>query len=458
MTIYVKQSGSWERIQEIHVKEMNYWERSDPSISINDGVSWRQVYAKDAQEFTSSGSLSVPEGVHFILLSACGAGGGGGGAYYSKPGFGGSGGGYCNKVVCQVTPGNTINVTLGTGGVGHVHSQFYPPNDGEAGTDTTITGLNVAGNITSSTVTFSGGGGGLEAYDPTTPAGGGTSGITGGLTGTPGYRSPDWGYGGVSLGGIVASSFATGPYTKVGNDGFGIDGNDSRGAPYAADKGSGGGAADDGTGGSSTDGKGGNGADGYVLIEWGDWLYDTSSQEYTTGSGTFTVPADVTKLSINMCGAGGGAGGGSDYGSGGGGSGGWYLNEEMTVSPGQTISYSIGTGGTGGAAGTSTTFSTLTCTGGTAGSRDNSGVGGTPNGMSPDGEKMNNRSSNFGENAGGRGGSTPYGVGGQGGVGGGPGYSGSVGSNGTGYGSGGGGGGNNKSGGNGTGGYIKVYW
>lgn len=458
MTIYVKDSGSWKKVREVHAKDAGTWKHADQTVHIKDGGVWRQVLDYGSQEFTSSGTWVVPEGVHSIRLSAAGGGGGGGGAYYSKPGWGGSGAGYCDKVECQVTPGATITVTLGTGGIGHIHSQFYPPNDGEAGTATTITGLNVAGNVTASTVTFNGGNGGREAFDPTALDGGTVTGLTGGNQGTKGMRNPDWGFGGLSLGGPCVSTYATGPYSDTSSNGTGVFGDDSRGCPYAAGKGSGAGAADDG----STDGKGGDGADGYALIEWGNWDFATGSQTYTTGSGNFTVPANVSKIEVDMVAGGGGGGGGDDYGSGGGGSGGWYYNEVLDVTPGQVIAYSIGAGGVGGGtnatAGGSTTFSTLTCTGGGAGGRTSAGSGGTPNGMHSEGHMMNSRSSSHGENVGGPGGSNPFGHGGNGGVGGGPGSTGAAGNAGTGYGAGGGGGGNNQSGGNGTAGYIKIRW
>jgi hypothetical protein len=68
-----------------------------------------------------------------------------------------------------------------------------------------------------------------------------------------------------------------------------------------------------------------------------------------TSSGTFTVPAGVTKISAVLIG-GGGAGGGSGGGSGGNGGGGGglrYIND-YTVSPGQTIDVTVGSGGVGG--------------------------------------------------------------------------------------------------------------
>lgn len=70
--------------------------------------------------------------------------------------------------------------------------------------------------------------------------------------------------------------------------------------------------------------------------------YATVTTITTPGSGTFTVPAGVTSVTIEGWGGGGpgGAAGGS-VGGGGGGEGG-YGTKVLTVSPGDTISYVVG--------------------------------------------------------------------------------------------------------------------
>lgn len=71
-----------------------------------------------------------------------------------------------------------------------------------------------------------------------------------------------------------------------------------------------------------------------------------------TGSGTFIVPAGVTSLNVVCVGAGGGSntypGGSRVGGSGGGGGGLGYINN-LTVTAGESISYSVGAGGKGAA-------------------------------------------------------------------------------------------------------------
>jgi hypothetical protein len=169
---------------------------------------------------------------------------------------------------------------------------------------------------------------------------------------------------------------------------------------------------------------------------------------YYTGSGTFTVPAGVTSLSVTMIAGGGSGNGGDDWGSGGGGSGGYYQNYIYYVTPGSTISYSVG------AAGANTTFGSLTCTaGGNAPSGTTGGSGGSPGGTA--GQNGNQSGSQYPAIAG-KGADSPFGTGGAGGVGGGPHVTGNPGSPGTGFGSGGGGGGNNASGGLGAPGFIKI--
>ena len=75
-------------------------------------------------------------------------------------------------------------------------------------------------------------------------------------------------------------------------------------------------------------------------------------QEFTSpGSSTFTVPAGVTKVRAIVIGAGGG--GGHSPGAGSGGAGGGFAMGEYTVTPGQNISVTVGSGGSYGTAGSS---------------------------------------------------------------------------------------------------------
>lgn len=72
------------------------------------------------QAFTLTGTFTVPAGVTRVFVQVWGAGGGGAAGQWSA-GAGGSGGGYAQNW-CQVTPGNTVTVTVGAGGVGETNS------------------------------------------------------------------------------------------------------------------------------------------------------------------------------------------------------------------------------------------------------------------------------------------------------------------------------------------------
>lgn len=91
-----------------------------------------------------------------------------------------------------------------------------------------------------------------------------------------------------------------------------------------------------------------------------------SNFQVFNSAGTFTVPAGVTKIMVEIWGAGGGGGGGggggySNFGgTGGGGAGGGYVKDILTVVPGQVVTATIGQGGTGGGGGA---FCPVNCAG-----------------------------------------------------------------------------------------------
>lgn len=121
----------------------------------------------------------------------------------------------------------------------------------------------------------------------------------------------------------------------------------------------------------------------YVPITKGGF----NSQEYFTASGTFTVPDFVFKLKIQAFGGGGGGASGGSISSGAGG-GAAYGCSIVAVTPGQSIPFTIGTGGAGGvgagnpgASGGSTTILTLTSGGGVGGTPTAGGAGGTATGF-----------------------------------------------------------------------------
>ncbi|TRX00443.1 LamG-like jellyroll fold domain-containing protein [Flavobacterium gawalongense] len=89
--------------------------------------------------------------------------------------------------------------------------------------------------------------------------------------------------------------------------------------------------------------------------------YSQTTQPYTT-SGSFTVPAGVTSLTVEAWG-GGGKGGSKNGGAGveyGGGGGGGYAKKVLTVTPGLSYSVTVGSGSTSTAAGGDSWFSNNT--------------------------------------------------------------------------------------------------
>ena len=77
-----------------------------------------------------------------------------------------------------------------------------------------------------------------------------------------------------------------------------------------------------------------------------------TSQTFTA-TGSFTVPAGVTSITVECWGAGGGGGGASTTNpcAGGGGGGGSYARSIISVTPGNSYTVTVGTAGTAGAAG-----------------------------------------------------------------------------------------------------------
>lgn len=151
----------------------------------------------------------------------------------------------------------------------------------------------------------------------------------------------------------------------------------------------------------------------------------------TPGAGTFTVPAGVTSVTIQLWGSGGSGGGCTTSGnSGSGGGGGAYSSKTLTVTAGDVITYTVGAGATAGAAGSNgnngnastanhiPTGTALTANGGSRGNANSStgGLGGTATGgsISISGASGGAGGTNTGGN-GGNGGNTT-GTGGNGGT------------------------------------------
>ena len=184
-----------------------------------------------------------------------------------------------------------------------------------------------------------------------------------------------------------------------------------------------------------------------------------------TASGSWTVPAGVTSVTVEIWGAGGGGGGSNTNAAGGSGGGsGAYVSKTMTVTPLTNYTFTIGTGGAGGAAGSATggnggdstiNFGGLMTAGGGNGGARNAGAVGTGGAASGGTTNTNGNSGIAGGASGGNGGNAPNG--GTGGTG----STNAAGNPGNTPGAGGGGGergGGNQPGGNGARGEIRFTY
>jgi len=193
------------------------------------------------QQFTGSGTFTIPAGVTAAKVTVVGAGGAGGGcAAGTNNGGGGGAGGVGIKWLSGLTPGNTLTVTVGTGGAGISNAT------GNAGGASSVS----SGTQTITTVSANGGGGGFSgagtsagAVETTAGTGGDMNfGGNGGSFATT--AGPYGGGGGASIfGGAGANSGSTGrPAVGIGSGGSGCA--------------------------SAATGAGGAGAGGLVVFEW----------------------------------------------------------------------------------------------------------------------------------------------------------------------------------------------
>lgn len=229
------------------------------------------------QQFTSSGTFTVPTGVNRIWVELWGGGGGGGGGGHAEDyapgsgdnyegaggGGGGGSGGYAFEAL-NVTSGQNITVTVGGGGSGGGNQT----NGSSGGSSYLSVGAAVAtgggggnqGTSPTGGIQTGGGGGGAGGY--TTALGINASGGTGGGNGSGFYG----GGGGVGAtqpirGGSGGGGGSGGPIGGSGGNGTG------GGSPGAGGGGGGGGGATSG-GGLYSGGTGGNGGSGLVIIYW----------------------------------------------------------------------------------------------------------------------------------------------------------------------------------------------
>lgn len=374
----------------------------------------KTVVTAGSTTIAASGAFTVPDGVTSVAVTAVGGGGGGGGYHAgcsnncTHPGGSGGSGAVVTGVV-SVTPGQSIAVTVGKGGSGGVASQ-----NGTAGTSTSFAGISAGGG--SGGIQGTSKGGGANGASAGNAGNGGLGGQTlksdpQGNNGASGYVTVSWestsytaavtrptyapvyttipgGSGGAGAGGgyikktikVTEGDVVT---LAVGGAGTGYAGGFSLEIPYNF---KGGNAGYEIAGALVTD----------RIVTGTRYIRDdvlvpavaaipavepTTVTLDTAGSGTWTVPSGITSLLVTTIGGGGSGARASakdpwTSGGGGGGAGG-ATTVTMAVTPGQTISYTVGAGGAAvtassaggniGNNGGDTTFGNLSVTGGQGG-------------------------------------------------------------------------------------------
>lgn len=234
------------------------------------------------QEFTLSGTFSVPADIDppIIWVSGTGAGGGGRGGPNSSnaPGHGGGSGQYAVRQPIAVTPGGSVSVTVGAAGA----ASSIPDGSGGDGGDTIVGSLTLYGGKGAIGPTGSSGAGGGNAQGQGGANGvsgtagvrgsawspnvwGGSSGGTGAFGVDPGRAGGTCGIFAGGAGGTGSSAGGGGASSAYGVGGTGGAPSANGNAPASTSYGAGGG----GGGSKSAGGSGGGaGAAGYVLIEW----------------------------------------------------------------------------------------------------------------------------------------------------------------------------------------------
>ena len=246
--------------------------------------------ANNGQEvFTTNGTFVVPTGITQISAIVVGGGGGGGDATDDdEPGSGGAGGGLSYGTF-TVTPGESLTVTVGTGG-----------NRGEQGGTGGTTSISRG-----ATTLLSGGGGSGGSSTDGGSAGGGNGGSSGGTERDGGGSGGD---GGSTSDSSTGNGGGGGAGGYSGNGGAGAD----RGTTNAtAGAGGGGGGGGSGAGTSSGGGGGGVGLRG----EGNNGAAASGATGGGAGSDSSSVTGSVSTDGSNGTTANGGAGG--TYGGGG---------------------------------------------------------------------------------------------------------------------------------------------
>jgi hypothetical protein len=122
-TISVKDGGTWKEAKEILVKDSGTW-KPVKEVHVKDGGVWKKAFPESGtQVYSTAGTYSfvVPNGIYSLTVPLLvGAGGGGSGTNGAGDIWGGGGGGsggYRESQTISVTPGETLTIVVGAGGL-----------------------------------------------------------------------------------------------------------------------------------------------------------------------------------------------------------------------------------------------------------------------------------------------------------------------------------------------------
>lgn len=251
---------------------------------ITDAMLASGVRQLTSQTFLASNSFVVPASSSVIFVTAVGGGGGGGGGAYNggaastANGGGGGGGGGTTVLPIAVTPGETLNVTVGLGGFAGAGSTTTASAGGvgnpsfvsRSGTLLVLgVGGSAGGGATSGASSPGAGGAGPDLTNPMSllkaSGGAGGSGGVGGNGSISLYQSSLIGSTGTSTSGFGSGGGGGSSYGQGANGGNGAPGGAATaGANGAANSGAGGGGGAAG----GTSRAGGIGGSGAVIITW----------------------------------------------------------------------------------------------------------------------------------------------------------------------------------------------
>jgi hypothetical protein len=241
----------------------------------------RVCAATQTEEFTESGTFTVPAGVTEITVETWGGGGAGGGSTgagggSARGGAGGGGGAYADSIL-TVEPGQELQVVVGVGGMGISGADGNDGSPSFAGPDT---------NPDHALVRAAGGSGGAGNAAGGSPAGGagGTLEDSIGQVRIAGHNGED----GATGRGCKSGAGGDGAHLGGGHGGAAVTSGNQHGNPGETPGGGGGGSRTQGNGGPHI---GGAGAAGKVVISWTVHHLTISSTDggsvISPGEGTF---------------------------------------------------------------------------------------------------------------------------------------------------------------------------